>query len=353
MHCIKCGTALPPETATCPACGTSTPYNVTTSTPQIIDVEETPSSSLAWQEEPQPSSDWQEYQSTFEEQAPLSGVFQPVTPQPPFETQQPQPVSPPSADQSLPIQQEEQRRVSSLARSLLFTIIALLIIGGGGLIYYVTIGRPAEFHAQATAIAQTILTPMSPQDVYTTSTRGRPMINDPLSSPGSSIWSESGSTGNSCAFTSGAYHLSMSGNTLITQCFSSANNLSDFAFQVRMTITQGSLGGLVFRVDNTQSNYYFFFVRSDGYYGLLLHSSTNQGKILNYGPSSTINTGLNQQNLLTVIARGSNIYLYINKQYIASTNDPTFRSGGIGLFASRETNPTGDVAFSNAQVWKL
>ena len=353
MHCIKCGTALPPETATCPTCGTSTPYNVTISSTPNTGVEETPSSSLAWQVEPQPSSDWQEYQSTSEHQTPQSEVSQPVTPQPTPVSQQPQPTSQSLADQSLPIQQEAQRRDSSLARPLLLTILALLIIGGGGLIYYVSIGRPAEFHAQATAIAQTFLTPVSPQDVYTNSTSGKPMINDPLNSPGSSTWRASGGIGNSCAFTNGAYHLSMSGNTFITQCFSKAGSLSDFAFQVRMTITQGSLGGLVFRVDDTQSNYYFFFVRSDGFYGLLLHTSTNQVKLLNYGPSSAINAGLNQQNLLTVIARGSSIYLYVNKQYIATANDPTFRSGGIGLFASREVNPTGDVAFSNAQVWKL
>ncbi len=353
MHCIKCGTALPPETATCPTCGASTPYNVTISSPPDTGAEENPLSSLAWQEEPQPSSDWQEYQSTSEQQTPQSGVSQPVTPQPTPVSQQPQPTSQPVADQSLPIQQEAQRRDSSLARPLLLTILALLIIGGGGLIYYVSIGRPAEFHAQATAIAQTFLTPVPPQNVYTNSTSGKPMINDPLNSPGSSTWSASGSIGNSCAFTNGAYHLSMSGNTFITQCFSNTSSLSDFAFQIRMTITQGSLGGLVFRVDNTQSNYYFFFVRSDGFFGLLLHTSTNQVRLLNYGPSSAINAGLNQQNLLTVIARGSSIYLYVNKQYIATTNDPTFRSGGIGLFASREANATGDVAFNNAQVWKL
>ena len=353
MHCIKCGTALPAETATCPTCGASTPYNVTISSPPNTGVEENPLSSLAWQEEPQPSSDWQEYQSTSEQRTPQAEVSQPVTPQPTPVSQQPQPTSQPMADQTLPIQQEAQRRDSSLAKPLLLTILALLIIGGGGLIYYVSIGRPAEFHAQATAIAQTFLTPVSPQDVYTNSTSGKPMINDPLNSPGSSTWSASGSIGNSCAFTNGAYHLSMSGNTFITQCFSNTSSLSDFAFQIRMTITQGSLGGLVFRVDNTQSNYYFFFVRSDGFFGLLLHTSTNQVKLLNYGPSSAINAGLNQQNLLAVIARGSSIYQYVNKQYIATSNDPTFRSGGIGLFASREANATGDVAFNNAQVWKL
>src|SRR2546421_11869035 len=36
MHCIKCGATLPPEAATCPACGAATPYNVTASTPEAF-----------------------------------------------------------------------------------------------------------------------------------------------------------------------------------------------------------------------------------------------------------------------------------------------------------------------------
>src|SRR5260221_4071208 len=36
MHCFKCGATLPPEAATCPACGAATPYNVTASTPEAF-----------------------------------------------------------------------------------------------------------------------------------------------------------------------------------------------------------------------------------------------------------------------------------------------------------------------------
>ncbi len=229
---------------------------------------------------------------------------------------------------------------------MLLAILAILIIGGSGLIYDVAVGRPAEFRAQATAIAQTLLTTTSPQGIYTNATSGKPVINDPLSSSSRSSWSETSKAGSKCAFTSGAYHLNTSGNNLETLCFSNTSNLSDFAFQVQMTITQGSSGGIAFRVDTTESNYYLFFIRRDGIYGLL-RSDTNLPKILSYGPSSAINSGLNQPNLLTVIAHGSNLYLYINKQYVVTASDSTYRSGGIGLSGS------GDVAFSHAELWKL
>jgi len=68
--------------------------------------------------------------------------------------------------------------------------------------------------------------------------------------------------------------------------------------------------------------------------------------------TSTIKTGLGQLNTLTVIAKGSTIYFYINKQYVGSATDNTYSSGMLGVFAADDTANT-DVSFSNAQVWAL
>ena len=70
------------------------------------------------------------------------------------------------------------------------------------------------------------------------------------------------------------------------------------------------------------------------------------------GSSNPNNTNLNQTNLLIVIARGSYIYLYVNKQYAGSVTDNTYTSGQIGVFGADNANPT-DVAFSHTQLWKL
>ncbi len=348
MHCIQCGTALPPAIATCPACGASTPYNVTASSP---------TAETSWQQssEPQPPPEQDDYQPETLPQP----VSAPTWSQLPPAQQAAEPPSPPPAAPAPAVQQPSpqppsiKRGATPLARALLLAIIAILIIGGSGLIYYVAVGRPAEFRAQATAIAQTLLTTTSPQGIYTNATSGKPVINDPLSSSSKSSWSEISKVGSKCTFTSGAYHLSTSGDNLETLCFSNTNNLSDFAFQVQMTITQGPSGGITFRVDTTQSNYYLFFIRRDGVYGLQVRSDTGLPKVLSYGPSSAINTGLNQPNLLTVIAHGSNLYLYINKQYVVTASDSTYRSGGIGLSGFRGLDPSGDVAFSHAELWKL
>src|SRR5579863_8552399 len=177
MHCITCGSALPSETATCPTCGAATPYNVSPPSPSTSSVEPL-SSSPPHQEETQPSSDWQEYQATQEQPAPESvgaGFGTSQAANAPLFSQQAQTIIASPAAQLLPVQQKVPRD-SSLARPLLFILLALVVILSGVAAYAVFVGRPAEFHVQATAIAQAILTPVSPQDVYTNATGSKPAL---------------------------------------------------------------------------------------------------------------------------------------------------------------------------------
>jgi len=261
--------------------------------------------------------------------------------------------TPASTAQTLPAQQ----RGLSLERILLLIIIALVVIGGSGLIYYTAAAHPANLHAQATSVAQDFLTAqarsMSPQGIYTQATRGKPAINDPLSGANGSIWSESSQGNSRCLFTNGAFHAQLPGKTTSIECFANSDKLSNFAFQVQVTIVNGLEGGLLFRVGNTQTSFYGFVVSSDGFYQLATINGTNLPIALNYAPSPAIKTGLNQSNLLTVIARGNNMYLYINKQYVTAVNDNTYASGGLGLLAASGSSPSADIAFSNAQVWQL
>jgi hypothetical protein len=60
-------------------------------------------------------------------------------------------------------------------------------------------------------------------------------------------------------------------------------------------------------------------------------------------------------NTLTVIARGHDIYLFINRHFLTHTSDATSGSGQIGLFIDAQpTDQGGAIAtFSNLQVWTL
>jgi hypothetical protein len=273
----------------------------------------------------------------------------PGQPQPIPAWQQPQP----GMSQSLPSQQEARHRGLSLAMALLLIIIAIVIISGSGLIYYVAAAHPADLQAQATTVAQSFLTEqaqhMSPQGIYAQATSGKPTINDTLSNPANSTWHNSSTAQGSCAFSQGAFHITVQGN-FVYFCHSQMR-FSNFAFQVQMTIIKGTTGGLIFRANESPLLHYLFGIHSSGFYIFDVLTSS-ESKLLSYGPSAAIKTESGQPNLLTVIARGSTMYLYINKQFVANAQDSTYSSGQIGLFATNQADST-NIAFSNVQVWAL
>ncbi len=97
---------------------------------------------------------------------------------------------------------------------------------------------------------------------------------------------------------------------------------------------------------------YFFEVCQDGTYLFSRYPdfTGNNVKDLAGGSSAAIVTGLNQTNVIAVVAQGSTLSIYVNKQKITSVSDSTFTHGQIGLFADASNHPT-DVAFSDAKVW--
>lgn len=172
-------------------------------------------------------------------------------------------------------------------------------------------------------------------------------LDDPLNSSNSSFnW-----TG-ACQFTGGANHISASKPLQVNYCYERNINFSNFAYEVQMTIVQGVSGGIVFRTDPTNENFYYFHVHIDGSYSLDIYNNNILNSTLKSGPNSNINIGLNQSNLIAVVANGSNIYLYVNDQHIDSISDSTFSQGEIGVAAFSTGNQT-EVVFSNAKVWTL
>jgi len=208
----------------------------------------------------------------------------------------------------------------------------------------------AQAKATTTAIAATAL-----QNIYIQATRGRPALNDPLEDNSKGYnWLTSSFTGFPCEFTAGAYHVKSQSQSSGTTCIAQSTDYSNFAFQVQMTIIAGDDGGIVFRADGASSGFYIFGIDSSGNYALSLFLGSNpHGRTLAFGLSSAFNTGLNRPNLITVVARGSSIDLYVNRQYVTGGSDSTYSHGQIGVVAfTYFGNPT-EVVFSNAKVWTL
>jgi hypothetical protein len=189
----------------------------------------------------------------------------------------------------------------------------------------------------------------SPQDRYNQIINSNPTFSDSLRSQDKYNWSED----TDCSFSGGAYHVNVS-NTYFAWCIEQSIDFSNFLYQVQLTIAKGDYGGIIFREDYTNAIFYHFYIGQDGSYNLFLYQGIKgqQGVLLQTGHSSAINTGLNQTNLIAVLASGNNLYLYINKHFVTNISNSTSRSGLIGVIALPNNNST-EVVASNVQVWKL
>jgi hypothetical protein len=263
----------------------------------------------------------------------------------------------------------------------LFAGLALIpILGGIILLSYVAVIHPAQLRAQATATvsaahtqatgtalayanatasanaqatAQVMATATARQAIFNQSTSKTPTLTSSLAGQDNAEWDVyQAQGGGGCAFNDGALHASVFQAQFYVPCFAQATNFGNFAFQVQMTIIKGDEGGLIFRANDATSKFYLFRIGRDGYYSLNVSKDNNTNTPIAFDNTQAIKTGLGQPNLLTVVAQGKNIYLYINKQFVGSAMDSSYASGKIGIFAADHTNDT-DVAFTNARVWTL
>ena len=302
---------------------------------------------------------------------------------------------PQAGGQYTPPPPSKKRGMSPLV-IILIVVLVLILLAGSGLIYFVGVYQPQKMHADATATVNAQITSTAQANAQATSnalatstaqanatatarasataaasatatayqailsqaTSGTPALNDSLSTPSSNNWdqlSASNSTqSGSCAYSGGAYVSSMPSKGYFQPCYAQAPTYSNFAYQVQMTIKQGDEGGILFRTDTANSKFYLFRITQSGAYDLFVYID-NQGthaKNVLSNSTSLFKQGLNQSNTITVVARGGNLYFYINGQYIDNVNNTTLSSGKIGVFGESNTNST-VVAFSKAEVWQL
>ncbi|HLI89819.1 MAG TPA: hypothetical protein VKV37_14100 [Ktedonobacteraceae bacterium] len=288
----------------------------------------------------------------------------------------------PSSQPPYPQQWDRQPRVTRSKKMLALLAALLLIpmIGGFGLLYYVQVARPAQLHAQATATvatanahatgtaqayasatasanatatAQVVATATAHQAIFNQATSKTPALTSAMTGQDGAEWDVyRAQGGGGCTFTGGALHASVFQQQFYVPCFAQATNFSNFAFQVQMTIVKGDEGGLIFRANDAASKFYLFRIGRDGYYSLNISKDNDHNTPIAFDSTQAIKTGLGQPNLLTVVAQGKNIYLYINKQFVGSAVDSTYAGGKIGVFAADHTAVT-DVAFTNVRVWTL
>ena len=158
-----------------------------------------------------------------------------------------------------------------------------------------------------------------------------------------------------CHFCDGSYRVSLGNKPTPWYCYCLAleTNFSNFVYQVEATLLRGPEIGLVFR-QTPQHGYYYFYIRRDGSYGLL----NAQQKILKRIPlidglHPAIKIGLNETNVLVVVANGPNIDLYVNQQHVAHVRDYSHPAGRISLGAATDANSSCEASFRNVMLWTL
>jgi hypothetical protein len=275
-----------------------------------------------------------------------------------------------------PVPVQPQKRGLSGGIIALLVALVLALIGASLLVYYAAILRPQQLSADATATAHTTqvnnlhatqtaitnaanttatINALSPQDLYTRITAGTPALNDPLTSQGSITWSQMGSSDGTCAFTGGALHATSNKGSAACVAFGSTH--SNFVYQVQVSVIRGDLGGIFFRTDQVNHKLYLLAISPNGFYGLFYTGQNASGNtsenILAASISPTINTGLKSTNELSVLARGSEISIFINKQFITKVNDSSSTIGEIGVISGSSKNTPCEAAFNNAQLWDI
>lgn len=275
------------------------------------------------------------------------------------------------------------RERSTSTTMLLIGLLLVFVTLGGAIFAYVGANgetRAPTINAEATATAQASGRGIM-NDAPTTPTINQGVPSTPFATPASTAsllqrnpyplmgtlalydplqdnmkgnnWDEVTNGAGSCQFTNGGYQVRVSAEATRYLCAEEKTSFSNFVFQVQMTIVAGSYGGIVFRVDTTHTKFYFFRIGTDGSYELVsLAGDASGNKVLKSGTSAALKTGLNEANILAVVASGSNLDLYVNQQHIAFMSDRSLSEGQLG-FCAEDVGNESDVVFSDVSVWTL
>ncbi len=261
------------------------------------------------------------------------------------------PVPPhPSGGAQFPSPQNTPQRASSRGRTILvLSLILLIVLASAGSAYYFLIFKGSN---PPTVTRTPAVDPKT--NPYTAT---MPTLNfaDPLSRP--SMWQSLPNdqlTHGFCLFQEGAYHASSNVTSAYTLCPAAPQQpvTTAMTFEVHMKILHGDCGGILFRGDFKQGNFYYFDVCFDGHHYLTIYSQFSLLRALPAQSSVLPALQANAQASVTlgIVAQGSSLTFFLNGQQVDQTTDATYSSGQIALLCFAINNPT-EIIFSNARLW--
>lgn len=206
----------------------------------------------------------------------------------------------------------------------------------------------ATAHVQATASAVANTYPFS----------AKLLVSDPMVDNSKGMnWENNHANG--CFFSASAYHVFDDEAHTFGTCASLNKDLTNFTFEAAMVITQatgdGDGGGLLFRADEKNNKLYRVSIDQNGDYRILIYvdSQGSTSRILKEDTAPSFNAGLQQSNILSIVARGDQISFYVNRQLVTTVTDSTYNHGQIGFDVTNHQSGKTDVAFTNVKIWDL
>lgn len=269
----------------------------------------------------------------------------------------------------LPLSPQQPQRNNG--RMILIAVIALVVIVGGvlGVIFYnnhqqavqqanatatavANATGTANAFASATANAQATATYLSTHYPFSNNL----VLNDPLTDDSHVAqygWDEN----TSCSFSAGSYHAQENNKGFFHLCVANTPTFSNFTFEVQMAIKNGGTGaegGVLFRADVNNDRFYVLFLDTQGNYNLDIQAnqSGTNSRVLRSGQVSGYATGFFQVHTIGVVAKSSQITIYVDQKQVTQVTDTTYTSGQIGLISDYGSSPT-EVVYNNVKVWQL
>ena len=350
--CSKCGNPLAATDRFCSRCGESTGSYYANSGTSSYE----PTSLIAPNTTPSQTSPPATDYGSNPYGVSLQNPYEPFNP---YETPLPSP-SPAPTPAPLPLSPSRRPKLGLLIGILVLVLIIVSVSVVALLTQYPKNTSTGDTSSSTATSVQTSIpttvTAHAEKNPYSPNT-GTLVLDDPLIDNSRGYGWDGGvlSDGSSCTFTGTAYQANQTNPQYIHPCFAETTNFNNFAYELKMTILKGDCGGLIFRADSANSKYYVFDVCQDGTFSLFYYSGFGQSGTYLLSPqsSSTINTGLNQANLIAIVANRSTLDLYVNSLKFDSVDDNTYSHGAIGVIADPSNNHPTQVVYSNAKVWAL
>ena len=250
---------------------------------------------------------------------------------------------------------EKHHHKRNVKAKLVIAIIALLLVvlTSSVLVFFYAVGNTTS-HARESGTA----TAQGGTAISTGQSITKPLFTDNFSDV-STGWAVGSASGYARVISGNTLTLANENHTTLTESLPTNLTFDDFSLTVTFTLLQASAGdsvGVYVRGDTNLDHDYRFDFFGNGAYAISKESLDRQNfpqeSLLQPSTFTSSLRPMGEQNTVTVMMKGPNMVLIINKKVINSVTDDAYTSGQIALFvhntlASNEV----EAAFSSIVVF--